>query len=175
MGLQDDFDAFAVTKMAVYCVLGQSDLGAFSADDNDGTAQAMLSVLHNLVNIGINGSGSQAQGTLSASKVGELVEEGNYYSQKFQASSGVGLANYTITNILGFPSGTFVANLNGGAQNTFGQNEQFKLMIPKTGFVNDINGNIYLTGKSTTYPIFYGESNNPATQDYVVTYDPYRR
>ena len=53
MGLQDDFDAFAVTKMAVYCVLGQSDLGAFSADDNDGTAQAMLSVLHNLVNIGI--------------------------------------------------------------------------------------------------------------------------
>lgn len=173
MGLQSDFDAFAVTKMAVYCVLGQSDLNAFSADANDGTAQAMLGKLHELVNIGINGQGSQAQGTLSAGKVGELTEEGNYYSQKFAANSGVGLANYTITNISGFPEGTFIANLNGGAQNTFGQGEQFKIMIPKSGFTSDINGNIYLTGKSTTYPIFYGESNNPATQDYIVTYDPY--
>lgn len=173
MGLQTDFDAFAVTKMAVYCVLGQSDLNAFSADANDGTAQAMLSVLHSLVNIGINGQGTQAQGTLSVGKIGELTEEGNYYSQRFAANSGVGLANYTITNIAGFPEGTFVANLNGGAQNTFGQGEQFKIMIPKSGFTSDINGNIYLTGKTTTYPIFYGESRNPATQDYIVTYDPY--
>lgn len=175
MGLQSDFDAFAVTKMAVYCVLGQSNLAGFTADANDGTAQAMLGKLHKLVNLGINGQGSQTQGTLSAGKVGELSEEGNYYSQRFVANSGVGLANYTITNISGFPEGTFVANLNGGAQNTFGQNEQFKLMIPKSGFTSDINGNIYLTGKSTTYPILYGESRNPATQDYVVTYDPYRR
>ncbi len=173
MGLQTDFDAFAVTKMAVYCVLGQSDLGAFSADANDGTAQAMLSVLHNLVNIGVNGGATQAQGTLSANKVGELTEEGDYYSQRFTCNSGVGLANFTVTNIAGFPEGTFVANTAGGAQNTFGQGEEFKLMIPKSGFVSDINGNIYLTGKSATYPIFYGESRNLATQDYIVTYDPY--
>lgn len=173
MGLQTDFDAFAVTKMAVYCILGQSDLNAFSADANDGTAQAMLGKLHELVNIGVNGQGTQAQGTLSANKVGELTEEGNYYSQRFSCNSGVGLANYTVTNIAGFPSGSFVANLNGNAQNTFGQGEQFKLMIPKSGFVSDINGNIYLTGKCAVYPIFYGESGNSATQDYVVTYDPY--
>ncbi len=173
MGLQEDFDAFAVTKMAVYCVRGQSDLGAFSADADDGTAQAMLGALHNLVNIGMNGQGTQQQGTLSAEKIGELTEEGNYYSQRFLANSSVGLANYTVTNIAGFPEGTFVANLGGGAQNTFGQGEQFKIMIPKSGFVTDINGNVYLTGKCAVYPIFYGESGNPAKQDYVVTYDPY--
>lgn len=46
-------------------------------------------------------------------------------------------------------------------------------MIPKSGFTADINGNIYITGKCAIYPIFYGESGNPATQDYIVTYDPY--
>ncbi len=173
MGLQEDFDAFAVTKMAVYCILGQSDLNAFSADSDDGTAQAMLGVLHNLVNIGVNGQETQAQGTLGAGKVGELVEEQNHYSQIFSANSGVGLANYTVTNIAGFPEGTYVANLGGQPQNTFGPGEQFKLMIPKSGFTSDINGNIYLTGKCAVYPIFYGESGNPATQDYIVTYDPY--
>lgn len=173
MGLQNDFDAFAVTKMAIYCIIGQSDLNAFSADANDGTAQAMLSVLHNLVNIGVNGSETPQQGTLSANKVGELTEESDYYYQRFVANSNVGLANYTITNIAGFPVGTYVANLSGGPQNTFGQGEEFKLMIPKSGFGADINGNIYLTGKCAVYPIFYGESGNPNTQDYIVTYDPY--
>ncbi|MBQ7411150.1 MAG: Cys-Gln thioester bond-forming surface protein [Clostridia bacterium] len=173
MGLQTDFDAFAVTKMAIYCVTGQSDLNAFSADSNDGTALAMLSVLHNLVNIGFNGQGSQAQGTLSASKIGEVEESGNYYSQRFTANSGVGLANYSITHISGFPEGSYIANLNGSAQNTFGPGEQFKIMIPKNAFTSDINGNIYMTGKCKVYPIFYGESGNPALQDYVVTYDPY--
>lgn len=173
MGLQTDFDAFAVTKMAVYCVLGQSNLGSFSADSDDGTAQAMLSVLHNLVNEGVNGQATQQQGTLSAEKIGELTEEGNYYSQRFSCNSSVGLVNYTVTHITGFPEGTFVANLGGGAQNTFGQGEQFKIMIPKSGFTANINGNVYLTGKCAVYPIFYGESGNPAKQNYIVTYDPY--
>lgn len=173
MGLQEDFDAFAVTKMAIYCVTGQSDLNAFSADANDGTAQAMLGVLRNLVNIGFNGQGSQAQGTLSAHKEGEVEDAGDYYSQRFSVGSGVGLANYTITHIANFPSGSYVANMAGGAQNTFGAGEQFKIMIPKSAFSSDVNGNIYIAGKTKTYPIFYGMSGNPALQDYVVTYDPY--
>ena len=173
MGLQNDFDAFAVTKMAVYCVIGQSDVNSFSADPSDGTGQAMLSILHNLVNIGFNGSGSPSTGTLSATKVGELTEAGNYWYQTYRADSSIGLANYTVTNIAGFPEGTYVANTSGGAQNTFGQGEEFRLMIPKSGFGSDINGNIYITGKCKVYPILYGESRDPSKQDYIVTTDPY--
>lgn len=173
MGLANDFDAFAVTKMAVYCITGQSDLGNFSADSNDGTAQAMLGALHNLVNIGLNGSGTQRQGTLAIDKQGSLYEDGNYYSQNFSASSSVEIANYTITNITGFPEGTVVANLSGGAQNSFGPNEVFKIMIPKQNLVQDVKGNIYATSRCKIYPIFYGDSGNSSTQNYVITYDPY--
>ena len=35
MGLENDYDAFAVTKFAIYCVLGESKLEYYSADDLD--------------------------------------------------------------------------------------------------------------------------------------------
>lgn len=37
MGLDNDYDAFAVTKFAIYCVLGESNLDYYSADDSDRT------------------------------------------------------------------------------------------------------------------------------------------
>ena len=56
MGLTCMEDAFAVTKMAIYCVLGQSNINYFSVDENDAVGQKMLEVLRNLVNIGLNNS-----------------------------------------------------------------------------------------------------------------------
>ena len=35
MGLENDYDAFAVTKFAIYCVLGESKLDYYSADESD--------------------------------------------------------------------------------------------------------------------------------------------
>ena len=63
MGLSD-WDAFVVTKMAVYCVLGQSNLADFKAAPGDPVADAMLAQLHNLVNIGLNG-GENSTNTVS--------------------------------------------------------------------------------------------------------------
>lgn len=173
MGLQTDFDAFAVTKMAIYCILGQSNLANFSADSNDGTAQAMLSALHNLVNIGVNGGETQNSGSFSVNKVGEFTETGDYYVQIFSPNSSTGMSNYTITSIDNFPSGSYIANMNGTAQNTFGSTEQFKIMIPKNQLGSDINGNIHLSGICKTYPIFYGETTIAGNQNYIVTSDPY--
>ena len=35
LGLSDEYDAFAVTKFAVYCILGQSKLEYFKAEEDD--------------------------------------------------------------------------------------------------------------------------------------------
>lgn len=172
MGLSE-FDAFCVTKMAVYCVLGQSDVNKFVADPGDGTAVHMLNKLRELVNIGFNGSETMQRGTLSSGKVGEFTETGNYYYQEYSVNSGVEISNYSITNIAGFGDGSFVANTNGGAQNSFGNGEHFRIYVPKSKLNADINGAVSISARTKTYPILYGESNNPNLQDYVVTSDPY--
>lgn len=51
IGVANEFDAFAVTKFAVYCITGQSDLEKFYAEPDDEEAIAMLNALKNLVNI----------------------------------------------------------------------------------------------------------------------------
>ena len=49
MGLESDYDAFAVTKFAVYCLQGQADINLYTADEDDVEGQAMLKALHDLV------------------------------------------------------------------------------------------------------------------------------
>lgn len=172
MGLSD-WDAFVVTKMAVYCVLGQSNLGDFRAAPGDGTADAMLAQLHNLVNIGLNGGENPTNNTVSINKNGELVEDGDYYSQTYTVSSSVAMSQYTVTGIANFPEGTRIANVNGADQTTFSSGEAFKIMIPASGMTQDINGAVAVQAKCQTYPILYGRTRVPGTQDYMVTMDPY--
>jgi len=175
MGLYSDYDAYVVTKMAIYCILGQSRLDYYSADENDGTAQAMLSILRGLVQEGIYGWETQNSASISANQQGGLVEEGEYYSQTFSVSSSVDLSTYTVSNISNFPEGTYVANSSGGANQVFSYGEIFKIMIPKARLLSDINGEVEIQTRCKSYPIFYGETTVPGTQDYVITYDTYRR
>ena len=41
-GLEDDYDAYVITKFAIYCVLGQTKLEYFKAEDDDKVAKKML-------------------------------------------------------------------------------------------------------------------------------------
>ena len=172
MGLSD-FDAFCVTKMAVYCVLGQSDVNRFVADSSDGTAVHMLNKLRELVNIGLNGGETMQTGTLVSNPIGEFTQADNYYYQEYEVNSRVEIAGYNISNFTGFAEGSYIANVNGGAQNSFGSGEHFRVYIPKSGLGSDVNGNIEINARAKIYPILYGQSNNPSLQDYVLTTDIY--
>lgn len=172
MGLSE-YDAFCVTKMAVYCVLGQSDINKYSVDSDDTIAVHMLNKLRELVDIGINGSNTMQEGTLTSNKIGELKETDNYYYQEYSISSVVEISNYTIVNKAGFSEGTFIANTNGIECSTFNMGENFRIYIPKSDLYNNINGAVSINAKAKTYPILYGEHSDPSRQDYVLTSDPY--
>jgi len=172
MGL-DMFDAYFVTKMAIYCVIGVSDIEAFNYDDGDEIGAAMLDKLYELVNEGFNGTGSMPVGTLNYSKVGDFTESGNYYYQEYKITSGIDIEFYNVYNIVGFSSGTFVANTSGASQNIFSPGEHFRVYVPKDSITDNINGKIFVSGKTRCYPILYGESNSPDLQNYVITSDPF--
>ncbi len=164
MGVANEFDAYAVTKFAVYCILGQSDVNKFYAEPDDPEANAMLNALKNLVNIGLNGTETRYSGNFSIDKVDGFVQEGNYYTQKYKVNSNIEMNDFEITGITGFPAGSYTEKLD---------NSNFKLYIPSSKLTTNISGDINIKGRCKTYPIFYGESGNPNYQDYAITYDSF--
>ena len=167
------YDAFCVTKMAVFCVIGQSNINGFNCDPNDAVGVKMLAKLRELVNIGLHGTDTMQTNTLSYNKIGEFTESGEHYYQEYSVSSKVDIANYTIRNTVGFPNGTYIGNTSGNAQTTFSNGEHFRVYIPISSITSNINGKVFVMAKTKTYPILYGESRNAGLQNYVITSDPF--
>ena len=105
MGLSNNFDAFAVTKFAVYCITGQSSLEKFYAEPDDSEAVAMLNALRNLVNIGINGTETRTAGNFSISKNGEFEEEGEFYYQNYIVNSNLDMKDVNVEIVNNYGKG----------------------------------------------------------------------
>ena len=83
------------------------------------------------------------------------------------------MSQYTITATNGLPEGSQITNMSNGVQATFSGSEHFKVRIPKSSLNSDINVTIAFQAKAKTYPVFYGETTKPGTQDYLLTFDPF--
>lgn len=172
MGLENQYDAFVATKQAIYRVLDGRDPNTFY-NGADSRGQAIKNAIINLVNIGRNGTQTPVNTDVTTNKIGEFIEDGDYYSQEYSISSPVETSEYTITATNGLPNGSQITNMSNNVQNTFSGSEHFKVRIPKTSLSSDINVIIALQAKCKTYPVFYGKTTVPGTQDYLLTFDPF--
>lgn len=172
MGLENQYDAFVATKQAIYRILDGRDPNTFY-NGADARGQAIKNVIINLVNIGRNGTQTPVNTDVTTNKIGEFVEDGDYYSQEYSISSPVETSEYTITATNGLPNGSQITNMSNNVQSTFSGSEHFKVRIPKTSLSSDINVTIVLQAKCKTYPVFYGKTTVPGTQDYLLTFDPF--
>ena len=173
MGLSSDFDAFAVTKFAIYCLIGQSDVNLFTADEGDDEGQAMLNALHNLVDIGLNGSGS-FKNELKISQKGELIEDGEYYSLVYKVTAGTTIQSYDIKSVSGLSNGELITDTKGNIKTSFNSGENFKVKIPKQNLNSDKNINIQIEAKLKSYPLYYGKTRISGTQNYLLTANSYQ-
>ena len=173
MGLSSDFDAFAVTKFAIYCLIGQADINLYTADEGDEEGQAMLNALHNLVNIGLNGSGS-FKNELKISQKGELTEDGEYYSLVYKVTSGTTIQSYDIKSVSGLSNGELITDTKGNIKTSFNSGENFKIKIPKQNLNSDKNINIQIEAKLKSYPLYYGKTRITGTQNYLLTANSYQ-
>ena len=173
LGVENKYDAFVATKQAVYSILyGFDPATRYRGGDERGTKIANAVV--NIVNIGRYGNQTPSDGTITMRTSGSLYEEGNYWVQKFNVSSSVDMASYTVTSIANLPDGSIITNGNGIQTNSFTGSESLYLKIPKSSMNKDIsNAIINVQGKCKTYPVFYGKTRINATQNYAVTYDPF--
>ena len=160
MGLNSEYDAFCVTKMAIYCVLGQANLDYFIADEEDIIGINMLNVLKKLVAIGINGNEKQEKQYLSLEKNGSLIKQENIYLQKYKINEVVET------------EGEFQINIQNPNINIRKiDKNNFEVLIPEELISKDIEIIFNIGVKVKKYPILYGKTSVAGTQDYVITAD----
>lgn len=162
--------AFQATKMAIYCVLGQSHLENFYADDEIG--QSIVNLIHRLANIGLNGTDTYKTPIANINKSGEMILDREYYIQNYNVSCNVEVSNYNIEKI-NFPNGTIITNLKGEEKTSFGQGEVFQLRIPKEVVeTQDINGKLQANVNAKSRAVFYSTNFDPNLQGYATTSAP---
>lgn len=172
LGVANKFDAFVATKQAIYSIIYGTDATTYYRG-GDSRGEAIKNAVVRLVDIGRNGTQTPANTDITVEKVNNFYEDGNYYSQEYRINAPVETSQYTITSTAGLPSGSRITDLAGNEKTTFSGSENFKVQIPKDKLSSDINAIINVKGKSKTYPVFYGATRIPGTQDYLVTYDPF--
>ena len=173
MGVYSEFDAFAVTKFAIYCLTGQADINLYTADEGDEEGKAMLEALHRLVDIGLNGAETYSQ-ELEITQTGNLIEEGEYYSITYGVKSGATISKYSIKSISGLSEGDLLTDENGNIKTTFNSGENFKIKISKNNMNSNKNINIQIESELKNYPMFYGKTRISGTQDYLLTANSYK-
>ena len=169
LGLTSKYDAFAVTKFAVYCILGEAKLDYFKAEKDDEEAVAMLKALKDLVKIGEKGTEKQDDNPLTLQKEGKLKEEENSYIQEYSLSSSTDFEKYEISKTEGMPEGGYIADMKGNKNTKFNQGQNFKIIIPKEQMTKDISIKITAKAECKSYVILEGKTTVTKTQNYVVT------
>lgn len=179
IGVQNQGDAYTATKHAVYSVLYNHDIRSYYRASQKSTelnqrGEQVVSAIERLADIGRNGTDTRLNGKMQIQKVNEFEKiNEEYYSQEYKVTANAAIKEYEVSRLLNFPEGTKVTDVNGNEKVSFIAGENFKIFIPIKSVKSDILGEIYVTGKCKTYPIFYGESPSPELQNYAVCYDTY--
>lgn len=191
MGVETDDDAYLATKMAIYAIMrgntendirtlyrpGKDKVEGQSLEEIERRGTKVIEAICKLINIGYNGTETiQSNNILKIEKDSEFLEDSlnkNYYSQKLKIKSKVECKEYYIKNISNFPAGTIITDIDGNQKYSFKGGEKFKLMVPKTSIMENINGTIEINGICKTYPIYYSECKNGNYQNYLLCCDSF--
>lgn len=180
LGVETEEDAYLATKRAIYSMIkgyteadvrenyrvGQKEINGQALEDIQRRGEKVINAICNLVNIGNNGS-QTIQNELSIIKTSEFEEDEECYYQSYKVQSNVEISKYIVTEILNFPENTKIVDKDGVERTEFEPEEEFKVVINKEDFINDIDGVINVSANCKVYPIYYATA--PAGyQDYVI-------
>lgn len=174
LGVENDYDAFALTKQAVYSIIYNRDVRSYYRG-GDARGQKMVDAMEKIVNIARNNPQTPSTSTtLNVNKVGDFVQDSKegYYSQTYSVSADAEMGDYTV-NIGNVYDGTIITDINGNARNNFSGGEQFKILVPTKSIMDNKNISINVSGNIKNYPIFYGKAPSGNLQDYALTYSAY--
>ena len=188
-GLECDDDLYYATKTAVHSMaegVSPTDkyevatrVGKFdshiSLEEVQRRSRKVLEVAQAIYDFGYSGTENYIKPQVNLAKNGglkvETIDGTKYVVQNYNVTANKELGSYRVS-IESFPSGTKILNsLNAETQTMY--NSNFKIAIPTNNLSENTEGLISITeAKVKTYPIFYADSNNSNTQNYVTYADP---
>lgn len=172
LGVENADDAYVATKHAINTVLLNRDVRKFyKASDTRG--EKIIDAIYDISEKGKQGNEINKSASINISKVGNLTEKGEYYYQEYKVSADVNISNYTVKSLEGFSKNCFATDTSENKKSEFSTNQNFRIMIPKNDFKQDIVGTVKIVASCNTKPIFYGEAPRENIQNYAVTYKPY--
>lgn len=182
-GLECDDDLYFATKTAIHCFadnstpvtkyeiphrVGYGDNATL--EDVQRRGAKVLEVAQTIYEYGMNGTDNYIKAVVSINKSGNLTEQNingtEYVIQNYSVTANKELESYNVI-ISDFPTGTKILNSSNVETSTM-NNSIMKIAIPKNSISNDITGHINIReAKVKSYPIFYGDSGNNSTQNYI--------
>lgn len=188
-GLECDDDLYYATKTAVHCFADNiAPKGKYeephrvgygenaSYDEVLRRGRKVLEVAQAIYDFGISSNENYLHGVVNIvkEKLSEMIIEGSkYLIQSFTVKSNKPLSSYDVS-ISNFPTGTKILN---SANNTSSKmtDSTFKVAIPEKEIKENFSGVINVNNAQVeSYPIFYADSENSQTQNYVISskYEP---
>ena len=188
-GLECDDDLYYATKTAVHSMaegVSPTDkyevatrVGKFdshiSLEEVQRRSRKVLEVAQAIYDFGYSGTENYIKPQVNIAKNGglkvETIDGTKYVVQNYNVTANKELGSYRVS-IESFPSGTKILNSSNAETQTM-YNSNFKIAIPTNNLSENTEGLISITeAKVKTYPIFYADSNNSNTQNYVTYADP---
>ncbi len=175
MGLDNDYQAFAVTKQAVYSVLDGRDTNKYFGKTEIGNR--MANKIRELADIGKNGTQTYKDPVITINAMTEAgIDNRNndFISQTFVVDSQVNMRDIqVILNGASAPKGTKITDENNNEKGSFNKGDHFKVLVPRVNITQNIDIQFSITGQCETYPILFGKAPNSNLQNYVLTTDPF--
>ncbi len=184
-GLACDDDLYFATKTAVHCYadgstptgkyeiptrLGRGDETRVTLEEARARGVQVLAAAQKIYDDAINNTNDnyiKASVTISKGSQEESTIGGiKYLVQNYSVTANKELSSYEV-NISSFPEGTRVLN-SSNVDSTYMTNSVLKIAIPISSLVENFTGYITVhNAKVKSFPIFYGNSGNNDTQNYV--------
>lgn len=170
MGVSNWENAYQATKMAVYCVTGQRNPGDFFAYTPQG--QEIVNCIWKLYNAAQNSNSAYKSPICNMTPEGEIYLEKingkEYYVQKYTFSGNNEMPSFTVV-----PSNGVIFNMQNQEQTNYDGNGIFKLAIQKDSLKENTQINLKAKATIKTYPILYGATTIPDTQNYCLSTVPF--
>jgi uncharacterized surface anchored protein len=185
-GLECDDDLYYATKVAVHCFADGTTpttkyeiahrVGLYdnvSLEEVQRRSAKVLQVAQSIYDYAYSSSDNYIKANISVtagSQTETTLSGTQYLIQNYTVTANKELSSYGVS-ILGFPDGTKILNSSNNVATTM-TNSTFKIAIPTANITSNFTGNINIDdAKVKSFPIFYADSGNNSTQNYVIA-DP---